>query len=114
MKKTTFIAALILCSLGLSSCIYKSSEDKIGDSVRMIALIDNIGEYVEVTVLESEYTFGQHWVITADATEYFNKDGRGISRSDLKAGDTVEILYSGQVMLSYPPKIVAAKITKIR
>ena len=113
MKKTTFIAALILCSLGLSSCIYKSSEDKIGDSVRMIALIDNIGEYVEVTVLESEYTFGQHWVITPKETKFFDENGVAISREQLKAGDKVEILYSGQVMLSYPPKIVARKIIRM-
>ncbi len=112
MKKAAFVAALLLCSLGISSCVYKS-DDKIGDRVKMTAVIDNIGEYIEVTVIESEYTFGPHWVITADATVYFDKDGSSLSRSDLRVGDRVEILYSGQVMLSYPPKIVAAKITKI-
>ncbi|MBO5907448.1 MAG: hypothetical protein J6Q85_04810 [Clostridia bacterium] len=112
MKRISFILALILCCLGVSSCVYKSEGVPEG-RVKMTARIDNISEYIEVTVLESEYTFGPHWVITAENTRYFDSDGGQISRADLAAGDTVEILYSGQVMLSYPPKIVAAKITKI-
>ena len=84
---------------------------EIGRSVSMIARIDKLGERLEVTVLESEYTFGTHWVITPEETEYFGKDGSPISRDELRVGDTVEILYSGQVMLSMPPQIVAARIS---
>lgn len=85
--------------------------DEIGSSVSMLARIDKIDDKLEVTVLESEYTFGVHWVITPDETVYFGIDGREISRDSLNVGDTVEILYSGQVMLSMPPQIVAARIT---
>lgn len=112
MKKVSFVLALVLCCLGVSSCVYKN-DGEIGDKVKMTAIIDNIGEHIEVTVLESEYTSGVHWVITAEQTQYLNSDGSRISRSELRVGDKVEILYSGQVMLSYPPQIVAAKITKI-
>ena len=87
--------------------------EKISESVKMRAVIKEIGEKIEVEVTESEYTFGIHWVITHSSTAYYGKAGESITRSDLNVGDTVEILYSGQVMLSYPPQIVAAKITVV-
>ncbi len=86
-------------------------ERNISESVMMRAVIRDIGEKIEVEVTESEYTFGIHWVITHDATAFYGKDGSVISRGDLNVGDNVEILYSGQVMLSYPPQIVAHRIT---
>jgi len=78
--------------------------------VKMTAVVDEVGDRLEVTVTESEYTFGIFWVITPDSAVYLDADGNSISRADIKAGDTVEIWYSGQVMLSYPPQIVAHKI----
>ena len=85
----------------------------LDDRARMVARIDGISEKIEVTVLESEYAFGTYLVITAPETRYLKSDGVSIHRSDLKVGDRVEILYSGQVMLSLPPQIVASKITVI-
>ena len=87
------------------------SEDTPGSEFKMVAVITELGEKILVDVLESEYTFGPHLVITSDKTEYYGKDGEKASRGDLNVGDTVEILYSGQVMMSLPPQIVAAKIT---
>ena len=81
-----------------------------GSSVSMQARITELGEKLTVEVTKSEYTFGTHWVITTD-TEFYDKQGNRIQKDDIKVGDSVEILYSGQVMLSYPPQIVAAKIT---
>ncbi len=104
------ISAATLLSVGASAV---GREGKIGDSVKMTARIENIGEKIEVTVLESEYTSGPHWVITPPETKYFDARGREISREELRVGDTVEILYSGQVMLSYPPQIVAARLTLV-
>lgn len=78
--------------------------------VKMIAVVDGVGERLEVTVTESEYAFGVFRVITPAETVYRDSDGAALSRSDIKVGDTVEIWYSGQVMLSYPPQIVAHKI----
>ncbi|MBQ8528264.1 MAG: DUF3221 domain-containing protein [Clostridia bacterium] len=78
--------------------------------VKMTAVVEGVGQKLEVTVTDSEYTFGIHWVITPDSTVYLDASGEPISRSDIKVGDTVEIWYSGQVMLSYPPQIVAHKI----
>ena len=111
------ILKAILLVLGLSlivSCTDgegEVTEQTPDGSVVMKAQIKEIGEKIEVDVVESEYTTGVHWVITSDATQYFDKDGNKINRSDLKRGDVVEIRYSGQVMMSYPPQIVAARIT---
>ena len=84
--------------------------DTPSDAFSMKATILNIGDRIEVDVTEAEYAEGLYWVITSDATVYLDKSGERISRSDLKAGDSIEIFYSGQVMMSYPPQIVAARI----
>lgn len=84
------------------------------DSVKMKAKIISIDDRITVEVLESEYTSGIHWVITSDATLYLDETENKISRSDLKENDTVEIFYSGQVMMSYPPQIVAARIRIVK
>jgi len=87
--------------------------DKIDDETnefKMLAIVKNVSEYLEVEVIESDYAFGEYWVITPQETEFFDSNGNKISRSDLKAGDKIEISYSGQVMMSYPPKIVAHSV----
>jgi len=113
MKKLLPFISLLLSIPLLFSCS-KDNGEKIGDSVEMKARIDEIGEKITVTVTESEYAFGTYWVITPKETVYLNKDGEGISRSDIAVGDEVVIRYSGQVMMSYPPQIVAAKMQKLK
>ena len=88
-----------------------SDETKPGSDFKMVAVITDLSDKIAVEVIESEYTSGIHWVNVANSTEFYAKDGTKISRSDLKVGDKVEILYSGQVMMSYPPQIVAARIS---
>ena len=78
--------------------------------VKMIAEVLSVGDEIYVRVLESEYTSGVHIVITGEATKYFNACHEKMSHEDIKVGDRVEIFYNGQVMMSYPPKIVARKI----
>ncbi len=108
--KNIILAILFLSvfPLALSSCSSASSDNN--GRIKMKATVDEIGEKILVSVLESEYTSGPHLVITSDNTEYFDKSGKKIQRSDLALGDTVTVYYNGQVMLSYPPQIVAHKI----
>ena len=106
-KKLMLLASVLL----LTSCAAPSEDT--GPHVTMTAVIDNISDRIEVTVLESEYTSGVHWVITSKDTEFIGKNGEKIAREDLSVGDKVEIVYSGQVMMSYPPQIVGRKITVI-
>lgn len=90
-------------------CLFATGCSESEEGVKMTARVNAIGDKIEVEVIESEYTSGPYFVITGDGTEY-TKNGSKISRDDIKVGDTVEIYYSGQVMLSYPPQIVAHKI----
>lgn len=94
----------------LTAC-NETSEDEVPEGVSMVARIDKVGEKIEVMVKESEYTWGTHLVITTDTTQYIGQDGKKITRDRLNAGQVVEIIYSGQVMLSNPPQIVALRIT---
>ena len=114
MKK---IIGIILCMATLFfavACKDETADDVTPpeNSVKMVATVDEVDERLTVTVTESEYTSGIHWVITNDDTTYFTKGGKAIKKNDIKVGDTVEIYYSGQVMMSYPPQIVAKMITK--
>ena len=95
-----------------ASCRYTDSAEPeaLDDRFKMKATVTSVGEHIEVTVTESEYTSGIHWVLTADQTEYLDQNGARISRADILPGASVEISYSGQVMMSYPPQIVAARI----
>ena len=110
MKNLFKRIALFASTLFLVSCTTPANTGA-ENAVVMTAKIDNIFDRIEVSVLESEYAFGVHWVITSAETEFIGKDGKKITREDLEIGDTVEIVYNGQVMMSYPPQIVARKIT---
>ena len=107
-KFSARIGKLFFGSLSMSfSC---GGGNHPGDRVSMTATVTDIGERLTVEVTESEYTFGTHWVIVTD-TKFYDKSGNKITKDAIKVGDSVKIQYSGQVMLSYPPQIVAAKIT---
>ena len=115
----TLLLALSISSCALSENSKNEKENENSDdqnqyipqnSVTMTAKITDVDEKITVEVLESDYTSGTHLVITSDSTIFLGKNGNEISRSDLKENDVVEISYSGQVMLSYPPQIVALQI----
>ena len=125
MKRILRVALSILAILIAGACLFSCvgdpnnvegnppSEDKPGDRVSMVARVTELGEQISVEVIESQYTSGVHWVITAPTTEYYAEDGSRISRDDIRVGDKVEIRYSGQVMMSLPPQIVAARISVV-
>ena len=105
MKKIILlILCLILLPLGTFAC------GGADTGIKMTAEVLSVGEELSVEVIFSEYTFGVHTVLLSPDTEYLEKCGRKISLEDIKVGDRVEIFYNGQVMMSYPPKIVARKI----
>lgn len=62
-----------------------------------------------VEVIESDYAFGIYHILTASA-KYYNKNGSQVTRESIMVGDTIELTYSGQTMLSYPPQVVAYSI----
>ena len=79
----------------------------------LIGEVTNVGAHIEVNVIEGEHAYGIYWVLISDATESKDASGNKISKNDIKVGDTVEITYGGQVMMSYPPQIAARSIKKI-
>ncbi len=70
-------------------------------------------EHIEVEVIESDYAFGIYWILTSNETKYYNENGSLVGRGSIKIGDTIEITYSGQTMLSYPPQVVAYSIKRV-
>jgi hypothetical protein len=62
-----------------------------------------------VEVIESDYAFGIYHILTASA-KYYNKNGSQVTRDSIMVGDTIELTYSGQTMLSYTPQVVAYQI----
>ena len=122
MKNIIKIAVLVLSLSLLFSCTDNTGGQSGGDdgesgttnqSFVLKAIVGTVGEKIEVEVIESDYAFGIYHVITSDSTDFIGKDGSAITKSDLKSGDTVEITYNGQTMLSLPPQIVAHKIVVI-
>ena len=80
------------------------------DNFKLLAIVKNVTDVLSVEIIESDYAFGEYWVITPEDIKYTGKMGEEISRSDIKPGDKLEICYRGQVMMSYPPKISATAI----
>ncbi len=103
----------MLCSCGVLNFAKLPGEKEENDTqgVRMTAEIIAISDRLEVEVISGEYgASGTYWVITSDDTPCFDSEGNTIKVSDLEVGDKIEIIYGGQVMMSYPPQIVAKKI----
>ena len=111
MKKI-LITVLGFALLPMLFACRKSSEESsgIGDEFKLLAIVRGFGERLEVEIIESDYAFGEYWVIVAPETEILDKSERKIKLSDIPVGARVEISYGGQVMMSYPPQIVAARI----
>ena len=103
------IKTIISCSLllSLASCNAQSEPEY---SFKMKAVIKEITNKIEVEVLEAEYAEGIYMLVYSDETVVLDKSGSSIKISDLKVGDTVEVAYNGQVMMSYPPQIAARRI----
>ena len=106
-----FSRLLVIATLALGICATGCAEESVDDGFVMKARVDSVGEKIEVTVIEAPHgNTGPFWVITSDATEFFDENGREISKKDIVSGATVEICYNGQVMMSYPPQIYSYRI----
>ena len=110
MKKFVFVASIVLVLALLVSC-YINEEEQNVEGVRMTAVIKSIEDKIEVEVIEGDYgASGIYWVNVSSDTVYTDENNVRLSLSNLKVGDIIEITYSGQVALSYPPQISARKI----
>ena len=116
-KFIIFTVALVSMMLFATGCPkytgHYEPEEPQGETFVLKAVVNTVTDRLEVEVIESDYAFGVYWVLVSENTIYKNSDGASISLSDIQPGDTIEITYGGQVMMSYPPQIVAQKITII-
>ena len=68
---------------------------------------------LEVDVYSAEYAEGKYSIVVDSTTKVFDASGNKIDLSSIAIADKIEITYSGQVMLSYPPQVFAIKIKKL-
>ena len=87
-----------------------NNTEDVGDMVKMSATVLSIGHTVEVNVTSDPYNSGIFHLIVDENTK-ITSNGNNIQKSDIPVGAEIEIYYSGQVMLSYPPQIYAVSIT---
>ena len=66
--------------------------------------------HIEMEIIDSNIAFGTYLALTDNGTLYFDSNGSAIARENIKVGDVIEVVFSGQVMQSFPPKIYAQKI----
>ena len=125
MTKKILAIALAMIMIMLTGCVGELPDADLGaeaggeqgagqnrnDGFSLKATVTAVHkDYIEVEVIESDIAFGVYWVRTGVQTVYTSSTGGLIIRNDIKAGQTVEITYSGQIMMSYPPQIVALGI----
>lgn len=109
-----FITILIFLSVFL--CGVLGCEGNVDDTktkVTMEATILQVGDTILVEVTKSDYAFGEYILHVNNETKFYGENGNKISKSDLAVGNSIKVNYSGQVMLSIPPQVVAYIITKI-
>ena len=72
--------------------------------------VTGISDRIEIDVTDGEYAYGVYWILVSGETEILDANGNTISLDGIKIGDTVEVTYGGQVMMSYPPQVSAIKV----
>ena len=74
--------------------------------------VTNLGDKyaLEIEIVDSNIAFGPYRVLIGNATTFYGLDGEEISREDIELGDLIEVVFSGQVMMSYPPQIAAKRV----
>ena len=65
---------------------------------------------IHMEIVESDIAFGLYRVLVQSSTPFYDKDGKEITKDDLKTGDKIDVVFAGQVMQSYPPQIAAIRI----
>lgn len=76
----------------------------------VVTSLDN-DRYIEMEIVDSDIAFGIYWVLLSENTVFVNREGLPSDRDMLELGDKIEVTFSGQVMMSFPPQISAWKIT---
>ena len=110
IKITAIVLSLLLGTV-LTSC---GENGGVGEGkYTMRARITELGGEILVDVIEAPHGNTGPFFVIASGADVFGIEGEKITRNELAVGDVVDISYGGQVMMSYPPQIMARKITLI-
>ena len=106
------LLSLFGCSTETGGEVTDSGSGEGGESVPFVfrGTVFEVSELLGVQMEETEYSSGPYHVITGEETTYFDESGAPTSRDSVKIGSVIEVTFSGQVMMSYPPKISAKSI----
>ena len=114
MKRINLIFLVFLCFAVLISCKEDYDVGGVGDigggSACLVGEVTAVNGGIDIIAEETEFTSGPYHILVNDNTKFVFENGQNASISDVKAGNKIEIIFNGQVMLSYPPQIAAQKI----
>ena len=79
--------------------VYRGRVTKLGDKREM-----------EMEIVDSTIAFGPYRVLIGDSTTFYGVNGEEIDRETIELDDIIEVVFSGQVMMSYPPQIAAKRV----
>ena len=91
----------------------KNSAIKLEDNeVVYRGKVTNLGDRngLEMESVDSTIAFGTYRVLIGDSTTFYGVNGEEIDRETIELGDVIEVVFSGQVMMSYPPQIAAKRV----
>ena len=113
MKKLLSLALMALAMpLLLMSGGCANNANPGGEEYVLTGIIIAVGDRIEIEITSGEYAEGIYHIIHSGA-EILDEEGRPLSLNELSAGDEIEVVYGGQVMMSYPPQVAAIRISKI-
>ena len=82
-----------------SEVVYRGKVTNLGDKTAL-----------EMEIVDSTIAFGPYRVLIGDTTAFYGVNGEKIDREEIKLDDVIEVVFSGQVMMSYPPQIAAKRV----
>lgn len=91
----------------------KNSSIKLEDGeVVFRGRVTNLGDKtaLEMEIVDSTIAFGTYRVLIGNSTTFYGVNGEEITREDIQLDDIIEVVFSGQVMMSYPPQIAAKRV----
>lgn len=93
---------------GIKNSSIKLEEGEVVYRGKVTSLGDRYA--LEMEIVDSTIAFGTYRVLIGDTTTFYGVNGEEITREDIHLDDIIEVVFSGQVMMSYPPQIAAKRV----
>ena len=93
---------------GIKNSSIKLEEGEVVYRGKVTSLGDRYA--LEMEIVDSTIAFGTYRVLIGDTTTFYGVNGEEIDRETIELDDIIEVVFSGQVMMSYPPQIAAKRV----